>query len=191
MKFSTALIFATQLMSVLGGSDPADNTAAVCTGTQISGGGLAALCGTAVLATIFTGGVAGPSLVACGAAAAVVTGASTACKEIAIALDKRAASPKKSLNKTNVKGEPQVCFNVLLDNLGKRCFSSRDLVEIGGRMEGKTTCDNVGDTLCVKDKFFMTCGADKKWAINNLCRKGTKCKKSSKSTKKNKITECV
>jgi hypothetical protein len=196
MKFSTALIFTTQILSVLGGKDnKAEEAGLVCDGVLITSGVSAVLCGTGVLATIFTAGAASPVLVACLAAAGVFGGGATACKGITENLPRRSlgnssnlrssAGGKKKQNSASTRekkgSDPEVCFDIL--EVGERCINSRDLVAIGTKMKNSIDCKEVGETMCFKEEFFLTCGSDKKWAHFDMCLNGTKCKKVIKNDK--------
>jgi hypothetical protein len=209
MKFSTVLIFTTQILSVLGGKkkeekNPIKTAHDVCSGTQIGAGVSAALCGVGALAAIVTVGVASPALVACGAAASVIGGASAACKEMAkhkiefdrgkevhdIQKNMNISGVKKDLERNDTHGirknnnnESEICFDILMDGLGERCINTRDLVEIGTRMDGSVNCPLIGETKCVKDELFMVCGSDKKWKLDQMCPNGMTCKKVSKKDK--------
>ena len=196
MKFSIALIFTTQILSVLGGKDnKAEEAGLVCDGVLIGSGVSAVLCGASLLATIFTAGAASPALVACLAAAGVFGGGATTCKAITENLPRRSLGNSSNLSSSvgrkrkqnsasarKKKGSnPEVCFDIL--EVGERCINSRDLVAIGTEMKNSVDCEKEGETMCFKEEFFLVCGSDKKWAHFDMCPQGTKCKKEKKNDK--------
>jgi hypothetical protein len=184
MKLSTALIFTFQILSVLGGKKNGDNEKAydVCAATHLGSGISGLLCDGAAIASFVTAGVATPYLAACGAASAVIAGASTVCKGMS-RHKRKVDQGNGTFARKNKNREPEVCFDIFLDGVGERCINTRDLIEIGTRIDGSVNCPLIGETKCLKDELFMVCGSDKKWKLEQMCPNGMTCKKVSKMDK--------